>query len=124
MGDKVPGESHGIKSNLAGSHRSIILSALKKANQTPAEKAPDACCAEAETCPLSTVEAGTTVCIKHLAVQPDVVNRLREMGLGEEQRIRLISRHPSLICQVCNARVALSQELAESILVEPLRKVS
>jgi Fe2+ transport system protein FeoA len=64
------------------------------------------------------------VCIKHLAVQPDVVNRLREMGLGEEQRIRLISRHPSLICQVCNARVALSQELAESILVEPLRKAS
>ena len=58
------------------------------------------------------------------AVQPDVVNRLREMGLGEEQRIRLISRHPSLICQVCNARVALSQELAESILVEPLRKAS
>ena len=59
-----------------------------------------------------------------LLFQPDVLNRLREMGLGEEQRIRLISRHPSLICQVCNARVALSKELAESILVEPLRKAS
>ena len=124
MGDKVPGVARRIKSNLAGNHRSVILPALKKANPTPAEKVPDACCAEVETCPLSTVEAGTTVCIKHLAVQPDVVNRLREMGLGEEQRIRLISRHPSLICQVCNARVALSQELAESILVEPLRKAS
>lgn len=74
------------------------------------------------TCALSTVEAGTTVCIKQLAVQPDVLNRLREMGLGEEQRIRLVSRHPSLICQVCNARVALSQKLAEAILVEPVRK--
>ena len=76
------------------------------------------------TCALSTVEAGTTVCIKQLAVQPDVMNRLREMGLGEEQRIRLISRHPSLICQVCNARVALSEDLAKAILVEPLRKAS
>jgi Fe2+ transport system protein FeoA len=100
------------------------LSALKKAKPTPAEVVPDACCAEATTCALSTVEAGTTVCIKQLAVQPDVLNRLREMGLGEEQRIRLISRHPSLICQVCNARVALSQELAKAILVEPLRKAS
>lgn len=102
----------------------LNLSALNKANKSPAAPAPDACCAETATCPLSTVEAGTTVCIKQLTVQPDVLNRLREMGLGEEQRIRLISRHPSLICQVCNARVALSQDLAKAILVEPLRKAS
>ena len=110
--------------NLHHSNTPISLSALKKANPTPAPTAPGDCCPEAETCPLSSVEAGTTVCIKHLAVQPDVVNRLREMGLGEEQRIRLISRHPSLICQVCNARVALSEDLAKAILVEPLRKAS
>ena len=76
------------------------------------------------TCPLSQCEAGTVVCIKQLIAQPHVIDRLREMGLGEQQHIRLVSRHPSLICQVCNARVALSQELAESILVEPLRKAS
>jgi Fe2+ transport system protein FeoA len=29
-----------------------------------------------------------------------------------------------LICQVCNARVALSQKLAEAILVEPVRKTA
>lgn len=100
------------------------FSALKKAKPTPDDAAPDACCEEATTCALSTVEAGTIVCIKQLAVQPDVLNRLREMGLGEEQRIRLVSRHPSLICQVCNARVALSQKLAEAILVEPVRKTA
>jgi len=120
----MPGQSARIKSNLAGSGRSVILSQLSKEHQTPTPKTSEECCAEAETCPLSSVEAGTTVCIKQLTVQPDVLNRLREMGLGEEQRIRLISRHPSLICQVCNARVALSKELAESILVEPLRRVS
>lgn len=124
MGDTMPGDACRIKSNLAGLCRSVILRELNKANKTPAPHTPDACCAETETCPLSSVEAGTTVCIKQLTVQPDVLNRLREMGLGEEQRIRLISRHPSLICQVCNARVALSKELAESILVEPLRKAS
>jgi Fe2+ transport system protein FeoA len=109
---------------LQGRTAALNLSALNKAKKSPAEPAPDACCAEAEMCPLSSVEAGTTVCIKQLTVQPDVLNRLREMGMGEEQRIRLISRHPSLICQVCNARVALSPDLAKAILVEPLRKAS
>lgn len=102
----------------------INLSPLKKTRQIPTEPASDACCAEAATCPLSTVEAGTVVCVKQLTAQPDVIDRLREMGLGEQQRIRLISRHPSLICQVCNARVALSQDLAKAIMVEPLRKAS
>ncbi|HEX5219539.1 MAG TPA: FeoA family protein [Verrucomicrobiae bacterium] len=94
---------------------------MKKADESPIT--PADCCAEAATCPLSHVEAGTVVCIKQLTAQPNVIDRLREMGLGEQQRIRLISRHPSLICQVCNARVALSQDLAKAILVEPLSKV-
>jgi Fe2+ transport system protein FeoA len=93
---------------------------VKKGDQ-PEQAAAD-CCAQAATCPLSHVEAGTVVCIKQLTAQPDVIGRLREMGLGEEQRVRLISRHPSLICQVCNARIALSQDLAKAILVEPLPK--
>lgn len=102
----------------------LNLPLLNKAQKSPTEPAADACCAAAETCPLSTVEAGTVVCIKQLTAQPNIVDRLREMGLGEQQRIRLISRHPSLICQVCNARVALSPDLAKAILVEPLRKAS
>jgi Fe2+ transport system protein FeoA len=100
----------------------LNLSPLNKSNPSPNDAAPDACCADNGTCPLSQCEAGAVVCIKELTAQPNVVDRLREMGLGEQQRIRLISRHPSLICQVCNARVALSQDLAKAILVEPLRK--
>ncbi len=42
------------------------------------------------------------------------------MGLGEQQRIRLVSRHSNLICQVCNARLGISEELADNILVEPV----
>ena len=77
-------------------------------------------CAGPEVCPLSQVKAGTLVCVKQLAASPDLVSRLREMGLGEDQQVRLVSQDSSVICQVCNARVAISQELAEAILVEPL----
>jgi Fe2+ transport system protein FeoA len=102
----------------------LSLPVLNKSNPSPSEPNRDDCCADAEICPLSQCEAGTVVCIKQLTAQPNVVDRLREMGLGEQQRVRLISRHPSLICQVCNARVALSQDLAKAIMVEPLRKAS
>lgn len=69
---------------------------------------------------MNRVKAGTVVCVRELAASADVIDRLREMGLGEDQRVRLVSRQDSVICQVCNARVALSQKLAEAILVEPV----
>ena len=69
---------------------------------------------------MNRVKAGTVVCVRELAASAEVIDRLREMGLGEDQRVRLVSRQDSVICQVCNARVALSQKLAEAILVEPV----
>lgn len=60
------------------------------------------------------------MCVRELAATPDVIARLRELGLREDARIRLVSRQDSVICLVCNARVALSRKLAEAILVEPL----
>lgn len=60
------------------------------------------------------------VCIKRLATSPDLSDRLRELGFCEEQRIRLLARDSNYICQVCNARLGISQELADAILVEPL----
>jgi Fe2+ transport system protein FeoA len=60
------------------------------------------------------------VCIKELPASADVSHRLREMGLGEEQKIRLVSHAANIICQVCNARLGISKELAEKIMVRPL----
>ena len=60
------------------------------------------------------------MCVKQLNHAPDVRDRLRELGLCEAQQVKLVSKQSSIICQVCNARVALSEELAEAILVEPL----
>jgi Fe2+ transport system protein FeoA len=75
-------------------------------------------CAGSGVCPLSRVEAGTVVCIKHLSTTPDVTSRLRELGICEEQQIKLLARESNFICQVCNARLGISQELADAILVE------
>lgn len=79
-----------------------------------------AACGNPALCPLSQVKAGTVVCVRELATGPEVSDRLREMGLREDTRVRLVSHQDSVICQVCNARVALSEKLAEAILVEPL----
>jgi Fe2+ transport system protein FeoA len=77
-------------------------------------------CRKPFTCPLSRVRAGMAVRIKKLSAPPEVTQRLREIGLGEEQIIRLLIRSSNLICQVCNARLALSSQLAQMIIVEPL----
>ena len=73
-----------------------------------------------ECCPLSKVRAGTSVRIKQLLASPDQCQRLRELGLCEEQRIKLLLRDRSVVCQVCNVRLGLSGRLADSIWVEPI----
>ena len=75
-------------------------------------------CAGGKLCPLSCVEAGAVVCIKQLSAAPHVSDRLREMGLCEQQRVKVLSRDSTFICQVCNARLGISEKLANSILVE------
>jgi Fe2+ transport system protein FeoA len=80
----------------------------------------DGDCAGTNVCPLSQVKAGTVVCIKQLSAAPEVRVRLREMGFGEKQIVKLLSRQTNLICQVCNARLGISEKLADTILVEPL----
>ena len=49
-----------------------------------------------------------------------MANRLRELGLCEERDVTLLSQHPNLICLVCNARLALSSQLGDSILVQTI----
>ena len=74
-----------------------------------------------EVCPLSRVKAGVAVKIKQLCASPELQIRLREIGLGEDQIIKLLTSQTNFICQVCNARLAISEQLAQLILVEPLR---
>lgn len=77
-------------------------------------------CAEPGVCPLSCVRAGTVARITGLAASAEVIERLREMGFCEDQRVKLVSREGNIICQICNARLGISEELAGAILVQPL----
>ena len=81
-------------------------------------------CPKALLCPLSQVGPGVAVRIKQISHSPEVSVRLRELGFCEEQCIRLISRQNTLLCQVCQARVGISSQLADKIWVEPIQKVA
>ena len=71
-------------------------------------------------CPLNHVKAGTEVRIKRLCVANEVAMRLREIGFCEDTVVRLLTSRANIICLVCSARLALSGQLAQSILVEPI----
>lgn len=106
-------------SNLQVPCISRILSGVKKHMQTYV--AVEGECAGPRVCPLSQVAAGMVVCIKRLDTSNETADRLRELGFCEQQRIKLLRRTNGLICQVCNARLALSDKLADSIFVEHIK---
>lgn len=83
-------------------------------------RAVDGKCPHTEVCPLSHLGTGECARIRQLAAGGLTNDRLRELGIFEEQQIRIVSRQGNLICQVCNARLGLSAEVAKSILVEPV----
>ena len=58
--------------------------------------------------------------IKQLCTSNEVAVRLREIGLCEEQMIKLLIAGTNIVCLVCNARLAISPQLAQAILVEPV----
>jgi Fe2+ transport system protein FeoA len=74
-----------------------------------------------EVCPLSRVKAGVAVRIKKLCATPELQTRLRELGFCEDHIIKLLTSQANFICQVCDARLAISEQLAKIIMVEPLR---
>ena len=89
-------------------------------DQSIARRLVEKGCQQPFICPLSQVLAGTDVRIKRLSAPAEVAHRLRELGFCEDQIIKLLSHDSNVICQVCNARLGLSAELAEIIFVEPL----
>ena len=71
-------------------------------------------------CPLNRIKAGIAVRIKHLCAAPELRDRLREIGFSENRVVKLLTSNSNIICVICNTRLALSEQLAKTILVEPL----
>ncbi len=47
--------------------------------------------------------------------------RLRDLGFCEQMQLRKLSNGRNLLCTVCGAKMAISRELAEQVLVSPVR---
>ncbi|RPJ35838.1 MAG: ferrous iron transport protein A [Verrucomicrobiaceae bacterium] len=47
--------------------------------------------------------------------------RLRDLGFCEQLQVRKLAGGRNLICSVCGTRMAISRELAEKVMVAPLR---
>ena len=79
--------------------------------------------AACEVCRLNRVKAGVAVRIKQICGSPEMQKRLRELGFCEDSIIKLVTSQANLICQVCDARMAISEQIAKTILVEPLQPI-
>jgi Fe2+ transport system protein FeoA len=55
------------------------------------------------------------------ALNGPACERLRDLGFCEQMQLRKISNGRNLVCTVCGAKMAISRELAEQVLVSPVR---
>ena len=74
--------------------------------------------------PLSDAPSGVSVQIKCLRGEEGVCQRLREMGFGESAIVEKVADHGTLICKVCDAKIAISKELAQNIIVKDVSSIS
>jgi len=70
---------------------------------------------------LNHLPIGASGRICELAGDAGVCSRLRELGFCESAVIEKVAGQGTLLCQVCNARIALSERAAEHIIVELIR---
>ena len=70
---------------------------------------------------LTELPAGTPAKVSALDGDPNLCARLREIGFCESAVIQRISGERTLLCQVCNTRIALSDRAARHILVERIQ---
>jgi ferrous iron transport protein A len=73
---------------------------------------------------LKDARPGARVRVLELKSEPAVCHRLREMGFCEFAEISKVCDHGPCICTVCGTRVALSSQLAESIMVREIDEPS
>lgn len=77
----------------------------------------------------SDLELDSAMTLNQVAVGCDVqirvlngpgCERLRDLGFCEQLQIRKIAHGRNLICSVCGTRMAISRDLADQVLVEPV----
>jgi len=67
---------------------------------------------------LSSVAAGSVVTVRRLDDQDCSLSRLRELGIDQGRRLRIVRHGDPLICQVGECRFGLCRRLARCIYVD------
>ena len=78
-------------------------------------------CSCNNVCPLSQIKNGEVVYIKKLNLPLECSIRLRELGLCEGHKIKVVSCQSNFICLIYNSRFGLGSELINSIIVERIK---
>lgn len=69
---------------------------------------------------LHDAKVGARVRITSLEGDPEVCQRLREMGFCELSKVYKVAGSGALVCQTCGSKIALSGHLAKNIIVESI----
>ena len=67
--------------------------------------------------PLPTAKRGDRLVVRHLQGESADCHRLREMGFHEMAEVRLVCAGGAIIAQVQGAKICLSHNMAQSIMV-------
>lgn len=70
---------------------------------------------------LTELPVGASGRVCELSGEANICARLREMGFCESAVIERVSGQKTLLCQICNTRIALSEGAAAHIVVELVR---
>jgi len=70
---------------------------------------------------LTELPVGATGRVCELSGETNVCARLREMGFCESAVIARVSGKKTLLCQLCDTRIALNDRAAQHIVVELIR---
>lgn len=73
---------------------------------------------------LSELPNGSAGRVQELEGKSEMCQRLREMGFCESAIVEKVSGAHTLLCQVCGTRIALSDRVAQHILVEQIRRIA
>lgn len=66
-------------------------------------------------------EVGLNCDVRISSLNGPACERLRDLGFCEQMQLRKLSNGRNLVCTVCGAKMAISRELADQVLVSPLR---
>jgi ferrous iron transport protein A len=71
--------------------------------------------------PVTLNQVGVNCDVRISSLTGPACERLRDLGFCEQMQLRKISNGRNLVCTVCGAKMAISRELAEQVLVSPVR---